>query len=110
MTLFSYVARIVKPECCTCSQGQGSATKSLGQCCTIFMESNYLQHVADIGDTWVHVQLPSTLSQNSSEDVKLPVPVKNCRCDHGFTLYNSPKYDDTGLKLHEYEGFLWSSR
>ena len=30
-----------------------SATKSLGQCCKIFIELNLLQHVADIGDTWL---------------------------------------------------------
>ena len=38
----------------------GSATKSLGQCCRIFIELNFLQHAADIGDTWLQVQSPST--------------------------------------------------
>ena len=30
------------------------------QWCRIFIELNFLKHVADIGDTWLHVQPPST--------------------------------------------------
>ena len=51
----------------TCSQGQaGSATKSLGQCCRIFIQFNFLQNVADIGNTWLHVQPSSTYDAEQS--------------------------------------------
>ena len=62
--------------------GVGSATKSLGQCNRIFIELNFLQHAADIGNTWLQVQPPST--QNSFENDDLPVQVKNPMCSHGF--------------------------
>ena len=56
------VAGIVKSECCTCSQGQVLQKELLGQCCRLFSELNFLLHVADIGDTWLHVQPPLTSS------------------------------------------------
>ena len=40
--------------------GATSVTKSLGQYCRIFIVLNLLQHVADIGGTWLHLQPPST--------------------------------------------------
>ena len=40
--------------------GAGSATKLLGQCYRIFIELDFLQHAAGIGDTWLHVQPPLT--------------------------------------------------
>ena len=58
-TLLSDDAGIVKPEC-LCVARARSATKSLGQRCRIFINLNFLQHLADIGSTWLHVQLPST--------------------------------------------------
>ena len=57
----------------------------MGQCCGIHLTER-LQHVADIGNDWLHVQPPSTLSLNSSEDVELPVRVQNRRFSHGLIL------------------------
>ena len=63
----------------------GSATKSLGQCCRIFIELNFLQHAVDIGDTWLKVQPPLTsVAEQGFEDDDLPVQVKNRMCSHGL--------------------------
>ena len=62
----------------------GSATKSLGQCFRIFIELNFLQHAADIGDTWLQPNCLQLLSQNSFEDDDLPMQVKKRMCSHGF--------------------------
>ena len=45
-----------------------SATKSLGQCCRIFTKMNFLQHVADIGGNWLHLQLKSEFLKEMEED------------------------------------------
>ena len=65
----------------------GFATKSLGQHFIRFIELNILQHVVDIGDTWLHVQPPSTAVAEQLEDVKMPVQVENRKCSHGFRQY-----------------------
>ena len=50
----SDVAGTVKPERCMCSQGFRN------KIARIFIEFNFLQHVVDTGDTWLHTQPPST--------------------------------------------------
>ena len=47
---------------------------------------NFLQHAADIGGNWLHVQPPSTFMQSCFEDVALPVRVENRMCSHCFKL------------------------
>ena len=69
-TLLSDVPWIVTPEC---YMRVASATKSLGQCCRIFIEIP--------GYKCNRLQL---LSQNSFEDDDLPVQVKKRMCSHGF--------------------------
>ena len=51
-------------------------TKSLGQCCRIFIELNFWQHVADIASNWQHVQQAYTFVTEQFEDVELRFPVK----------------------------------
>ena len=57
----SDVAGIVKPECCTYSQGKGSKQNRWDNVAEYSSKLNMLQHVADIGDTWLHVK-PSSPS------------------------------------------------
>ena len=60
-TLLSDVPWIVRPEYCMHVARGRFCNKIAGTvCCRIFIESNFLQHAADIGDTWLQVQLPST--------------------------------------------------
>ena len=59
-TLLSDVPWIVRPDVACVWPEVGSATKSLSQCCRIFIELNFLEHAADIGDNWLQVQPPST--------------------------------------------------
>ena len=71
------VAGIVKPEFCSCGQGHGIAGTMLKNIHRIKL----LQILGIPGYTCNHLRL---LSQNSFEDVELPVQVKNRRCSHGF--------------------------
>ena len=48
------------------------------QCCKIFVELNFLHHVEDIRDTWLHLYNHlRLLSQNRFDNVELPVRVEN---------------------------------
>ena len=49
----------------------------------------FLQHVADIGTIGYWCNHLRLLSQNSFEDVKLPVRVENCRRSHSLKLRQS---------------------
>ena len=60
------------------SPGVGFATKSLGQCCRLFIGLNFLQHAADIGDTpW----LSETIYYFDGKKVtQLPMPFVYINC------------------------------
>ena len=73
-----------------CSQCQ-VWTISLRQCCRIFIELHFLQHVADNGDHWLHVQPATLLSQNHFEDFELPMQVENGECRDSFMVCSRAK-------------------
>ena len=59
-TLLSDVAGIVRLKCCTRVAMGRFSNKIAGTFCRIFIELNFLQHAADVGDTWLQVQPPLT--------------------------------------------------
>ena len=84
VTLLSDIAVIVKQECCRCSQG-------------MVLQQNRWNNVAEYSLNWAFCSIVQILgipgyvcnrfrllSQNSFEDVELPVRVENRRCSHGF--------------------------
>ena len=83
-SLFSNVAGIAKPECCTCRFCNKIAR-------TTFHNIHRIELFATCCRLWghmaLHVQRLRLLLQNSFEDVEMPVQVENSRCSHGFRQY-----------------------
>ena len=80
-TLLSDVAGTVKPECCTCSQGR-FCNKIAG---TMLQNIHGIELFAMIlGTRGYTCNRSRLLSQNSFEDVELPVRAENCRYSQGF--------------------------
>ena len=103
-TLLCDAAGIVKPGCCTCSQGQvlqQNCCDNVAEYSSNRTSCNMLQILGTPGYTCNRIR---RLSQNNFEDMKLSVQIENRRCSHGWTFQitaklSSPKAENPKRKM-----------